>query len=91
MYENGNFPRFVGCVRMPGYFGGACANCIWSDHGARCSSYAAADNENPAPPPPPAPSDRRTGLRRDSRRSASPQATTTLSPTGASGGARRRS
>ena len=90
MYENGNFPRFVGCVRMPGYFGGACANCIWSDHGARCSSYAATDNDNPAPPPPPS-SDGHTGPRRDSRRSASPQATTALSPTGASGSVRRRS
>jgi Protein of unknown function (DUF3716) len=53
MYQNGNFPRFVGCVRMPGYFGGACANCIWSDHTARCSSYDEDDNTNPAPPPPP--------------------------------------
>lgn len=28
---------FGGSVRLPGYFGGACANCKWSDHAARCT------------------------------------------------------
>ena len=37
---------------MPGYFGGACANCIWSDHGSRCSVYDANDNDHPDPSSP---------------------------------------
>ena len=28
------FPR---CVRVAGHFGGACGNCKWRDHAARCS------------------------------------------------------
>lgn len=28
---------FVEDVRVPGYWGGACAGCKWKDHGARCS------------------------------------------------------
>ena len=28
---------FPVCHRLAGHFGGACANCKWRDHGARCS------------------------------------------------------
>ena len=28
---------FPQCVRAPGHFGGACGNCKWRDHAARCS------------------------------------------------------
>ena len=28
---------FPECRATPGHFGGACANCKWRDHGARCS------------------------------------------------------
>ena len=28
---------FPSCVRQAGHFGGACANCKWSDHAARCT------------------------------------------------------
>ncbi|KAF2228495.1 hypothetical protein EV356DRAFT_457712, partial [Viridothelium virens] len=27
---------FPECRQMPSHFGGACANCKWRDHGARC-------------------------------------------------------
>lgn len=27
---------FAGSVRLPGFFGGACANCKWRDHASRC-------------------------------------------------------
>jgi hypothetical protein len=32
---------------MPGFWGGACSNCIWADHTARCSSYDGNDNDGP--------------------------------------------
>jgi len=28
---------FLECRRVPGHFGGACGNCKWPDHGARCT------------------------------------------------------
>ncbi|EMD58181.1 hypothetical protein COCSADRAFT_104549 [Bipolaris sorokiniana ND90Pr] len=31
------FTAFAGCVSILGEWGGACSNCIWQDHGARCN------------------------------------------------------
>ena len=31
------FTAFAGCVSIAGEWGGACSNCVWQDHGARCS------------------------------------------------------
>ncbi|OJD20098.1 hypothetical protein ACJ73_08569 [Blastomyces percursus] len=31
------FRPFPECRRVPGHFGGACGNCKWQDHAARCS------------------------------------------------------
>ncbi|GJC83446.1 hypothetical protein ColLi_06284 [Colletotrichum liriopes] len=30
-------PRFQGCFRIPTFQGGACAECVWQSHGARCT------------------------------------------------------
>ncbi|KLU82756.1 hypothetical protein MAPG_01825 [Magnaporthiopsis poae ATCC 64411] len=30
-------PRFLECVRIPGFQGGACSSCIWQSHGSRCA------------------------------------------------------
>ncbi|KAL6154144.1 hypothetical protein ACJBU6_07429 [Exserohilum turcicum] len=32
------FTAFAGCVSIHGEWGGACSNCIWQDHGARCTA-----------------------------------------------------
>ncbi|OJD25631.1 hypothetical protein ACJ73_03003 [Blastomyces percursus] len=32
-----SFRPFPECRRVPGHFGGACSNCKWWDHAARCS------------------------------------------------------
>lgn len=31
--------RFEACVRIDGYQGGACAECVWQSHGARCDHH----------------------------------------------------
>ena len=36
--SNKDFTAFAGCVSIPGVWGGACSNCIWQDHGARCTA-----------------------------------------------------
>ena len=39
-------PRpFPECRRVPGHFGGACANCKWRDHASRCSVRDGADDD----------------------------------------------
>lgn len=36
-YEHtAEFPVFAGCFSLPGWWGGACSNCIWTDHAATC-------------------------------------------------------
>lgn len=30
------FTAFAGCVSIPGEWNGACSNCVWTEHGARC-------------------------------------------------------
>ena len=47
---------FPECRRVPGHFGGACANCKWRDHGARCSFVRGDDDgddgsDDQRPPP----------------------------------------
>ena len=49
------FPK---CRRVAGHFGGACANCKWRDHGARCFVRDDSSDEGDKPlrlGPPPAP------------------------------------
>ena len=36
---------FPECRRIPGHFGGACGNCKWRDHGARCSLHSKPQNK----------------------------------------------
>ena len=47
---------FPECRSTPGHFGGACANCKWRDHGARCSLVTGDDDGDDGPddrrPPP---------------------------------------
>jgi hypothetical protein len=45
---NGYASPFAFCVRIVGQFGGACNNCKWLDHGARCSFHGVDDNALPA-------------------------------------------
>jgi hypothetical protein len=30
------FTAFLGCVSIPGEWGGACSNCVWTDAASRC-------------------------------------------------------
>jgi hypothetical protein len=49
---------FPECRRVAGHFGGACANCKWRDHGARCFVRDDSSDEGDKPlrlGPPPAP------------------------------------
>lgn len=39
---------FPTCIRLPGHFGGACVNCVWPNHAARCT---ARDEAQPPPSP----------------------------------------
>jgi hypothetical protein len=59
-YKNSRkgWPRFRGCVRMPGYFKEQCGCCLWDDH--RCSLRSDSNNADSQPtfvppyrPPPP--------------------------------------
>ena len=62
---------FPECRRLPGHFGGCCANCKWPDHAVRCSLYGddgadSGDPDNRLPPPRSrsrSPGDRRTPQR----------------------------
>jgi hypothetical protein len=38
-FQGKGWPTFLGCVRMPEYFGAACARCIFQDKSVNCSSY----------------------------------------------------
>lgn len=49
--DNPNRGPFIDCRRVPGYFDGACGNCKWRDHAARCSARRPdeeSDDEVPA-------------------------------------------
>jgi hypothetical protein len=39
---------FPYCVRLPGFFGGACGNCKWQDKGSTCSHCALEEVAGPA-------------------------------------------
>jgi hypothetical protein len=41
--------NFLECVRLPGFWGGACGNCKWRDHGARCPLYDENELRLPVP------------------------------------------
>jgi hypothetical protein len=45
-YDRGHI--FQETVRLPGYWGGACAGCKWKDHAMRCS-YSVADEPKYVP------------------------------------------
>ncbi len=36
-------PKFRHCVRLRDYQAGACAECVWQSHGARCAHHSAGD------------------------------------------------
>lgn len=38
MDSDGYAAPFPVCVRLPGHFGGSCANCKWPDRAASCSN-----------------------------------------------------
>ncbi|KAH7034783.1 uncharacterized protein B0I36DRAFT_84130, partial [Microdochium trichocladiopsis] len=56
--QDGLARPFPNCVRLPGFWSGACGNCKWRDHGARCNAQNGDDgddNDDDSPPPPPRP------------------------------------
>lgn len=52
----GGMSPFPECRRVPGHFGGCCANCKWRDHAARCTTR---DNDSDDDGPPPTPRKRK--------------------------------